>query len=381
MNTRTHTAAILGGIILLAGCDDTPASVEMFQPLPEPALSKIRGPQGKPAEFMTRNAYLGADIGPILAAQSPGQIPLLVAQTWAQINATDFAERAQALAQEIARKNPDAIGLQEVALFRIQAPGDAVFGGTTPATDVAFDYLQLLMDALAERGLGYRVAAVVENIDIELPAASSPTSFFDVRWTDRDVVLVREDVVVEDAESGNFSVNLSFPVAGVIPITIFRGWNRLDLRIDGKPVHFVNAHLETDESGPVIQEIQAAELIAMLSDVSRPTVLVGDLNALPSGGTAAYGLFIEAGYQDGWISVLGNQPDPGFTCCFDPDLRSGTLFERIDLVLARNPGGGSTEILNVSLVGDRRITASGLNPSDHAGVFARIRFRDRMIAQ
>lgn len=323
MNTRTHTAAILGGLLMFAGCDDTPASVEKFEPLPEPALSRIQRPQGKPAEFMTRNVYVGADIGPILAAQSPGQIPLLVAQTWAQINATDFAER----------------------------------------------------------GLGYRVAAVVENIDVELPAASSPTSFFDVRWTDRDVVLVREDVVVEDAESGNFSVNLSFPVAGVIPITIFRGWNRVNLRIDGKPVHFVNAHLETDESGPAIQEIQAAELIAMLSDVSRPTVLVGDLNALPSGGTAAYGLFIEAGYQDGWISVQGNQPDPGFTCCFDPDLRGGTLFERIDLVLARNPGGGSTEILNVSLVGDRRITASGLNPSDHAGVFARIRLRDRMIPQ
>lgn len=94
-------------------------------------------------------------------APPPGQIPLLVAQTWAQINVTDLAERTEALAQEIAGRNPHPVGLQEVALFRVRAPGDAVFGGTTPATDVAFDYLQLLEDrqqahAFRERAPGDR---------------------------------------------------------------------------------------------------------------------------------------------------------------------------------------------------------------------------------
>jgi hypothetical protein len=38
------------------------------------------------------------------------------------------------------------------------------------------------------------VASQVENADVQMPAAKSPTEFFDVRMTDRDVILARADV-------------------------------------------------------------------------------------------------------------------------------------------------------------------------------------------
>jgi hypothetical protein len=38
---------------------------------------------------------------------------------------------------------------------------------------VAFDYLDILMDALESHGMHYQVATSVENIDVELPAATS----------------------------------------------------------------------------------------------------------------------------------------------------------------------------------------------------------------
>src|SRR5262245_26311095 len=107
---------------------------------------------------MTQNVYYGFDVGPLLAAQDPAEIPILAAQAFQQLVATDFAERAGAMADEIAQRRPHLIGLQEIALIRIQSPGDAVAGGTSPAETVLFDHLEILMSALASRGLDYRVA-------------------------------------------------------------------------------------------------------------------------------------------------------------------------------------------------------------------------------
>ncbi len=97
---------------------------------------------------MTRNVFVGADVDRVIAAQSPDEIPILVAQTYAELFATDFNERAKALAREIAQKNPQLVGLQEISTIRLQSPGDAAFGGTTPAEAVVFDFLAILMREL-----------------------------------------------------------------------------------------------------------------------------------------------------------------------------------------------------------------------------------------
>jgi hypothetical protein len=53
----------------------------------------------------------------------------------------------------------------------------------------------MLTQALANRGLGYSVAAMSTNFDIELPMVDFATGGLDdIRLTDFDVILVREDV-------------------------------------------------------------------------------------------------------------------------------------------------------------------------------------------
>lgn len=72
-----------------------------------------------------------------------------------------------------------------------------------PAAEVVLDFLQLLMDALAGEGLSYRIAAQVENVDSEMSMLTD-TGFDDVRLTDHDVILARNDVDISRSLHGNY---------------------------------------------------------------------------------------------------------------------------------------------------------------------------------
>ena len=139
MSSRASLQTLVA-LAIFAGCADD-SGITTVQPQDaEEFVSESPWDQRSPLRVMSRNLYLGGDIGPILDASNPADIPLLVAQTWATIRATDFPQRAQLIAQEIAAARPDVIGLQEVALFRTQSPGDFLVGNPQPAEEVAFDY-------------------------------------------------------------------------------------------------------------------------------------------------------------------------------------------------------------------------------------------------
>src|SRR5262245_7510119 len=101
---------------------------------------------------MTRNLYLGTDLTPIFAATSQTALLAAVNAAWTQVQSNDFPARAQAIADEIADSEPDLVGLQEAMLYRTDVPPD---GPASPAETVAYDFVQLLVDALAQRGLEY----------------------------------------------------------------------------------------------------------------------------------------------------------------------------------------------------------------------------------
>src|SRR5262245_14025590 len=136
---------------------------------------------GKPVTVMSRNIYLGADINrPInaaLAAQQGGGTPqqVLVAlanathQTRAIVDQTNFPVRAGLLAKEVDRTEPDLIGLQEVALWR-SGPLQLDQVAVPNATNVDYDFLQLLLDALAARGEHYTAVSVGDRADVEAPS-------------------------------------------------------------------------------------------------------------------------------------------------------------------------------------------------------------------
>ena len=119
--------------------------------------SEEQGAGGKrEIDVATVNMYVGADFSPVttLNPSDPNYaVKLLtrVATIYGRIVASDFPRRAEALAQQIVAHAPDLVALQEVSLIRRQSPGDAIVGGTMPATKVELDYLAILLHALERR--------------------------------------------------------------------------------------------------------------------------------------------------------------------------------------------------------------------------------------
>ena len=343
-----------------------------------PAQSEAGGdPSTDPLVVMTRNLYVGADIFRVVEAD-----PLLVVPTIAEVYATvvqtNFAERAEVLADEVLLHPPHLIGLQEVSLVRRQSPGDILFGNPEPATDIDMDFLQMYLDALASRGLNYSVVASVENADIELPLLA-PTSFDDIRLTDRDVILARDDVTIGASQTGNYADNVVIEVSGFV-INFNRGYAAVDATVDGREYRFVNTHLEVGGQ-PTIQGLQADELIDILAAEALPIVLVGDFNASPTDPPEqAYARLAAAGFKDIWDERSVDDNDPGYTCCHGETLDdlSSVFDERIDLVLVRAQPVTAFGLVDAVVVGGNPglVTPSGLWPSDHGGVVASFRLLD-----
>lgn len=296
----------------------------------------------------TRNLFVGFDAGALLVGA------ITPPQAWMTLLASDPAARAQAWADEIAAARPDVVGLQEAMLIRTGS-----FLDPAPATTVAFDFVELLLDALAERGLTYAAAATIENLDAEAPVFLLPAPF-DARVTDRDVLLVRAgrrtgNLKVLGTAAGNF-LTMVPPVSGFV---VKRGWTAADVKLHGRTVRIVNTHLEA--FSPLVAAGQALELLAGVAGAPGPTILLGDFNAEP--GDPAYGVLAAAGYVDVW-TLVGE--GPGLTCCHDDLTTSIPYDERIDLVLVR---GGITP-LSAHVIGDVPGTSFPFFPSDHAGVVA-----------
>ncbi len=322
---------------------------------------------------MTRNIYFGTDLAPVFAVESFEDLLDAVADIFALVEATNFPERAKALAKEIATFNPHLVGLQEVALWR---SGPADFNPTPNAETVEYDFLAILLEELAQRGKSYEAVAIVENTDAEAPRLG-PTGLEDIRFTDRDVILARTDLPasrfeVTATQSDNFANPLTLEIEELgLVIPIPRGWTAVDATLDGRAVRVVNTHLEPLD--PDLQVAQGNELLAGPLDTEMPVVLVGDLNSAadsigpvpPGNDTPTYANLLAAGFVD---AAAGKKP--GFTCCQDTDLANAAsnLTVRIDFVLTRGGFAASA----VKVVGDKRgdKTPSGLWPSDHAGVTA-----------
>jgi endonuclease/exonuclease/phosphatase family metal-dependent hydrolase len=243
-------------------------------------------------------------------------------------------------------------------------------GPATAATTVALDYVQLLRDALAARGLKYDVVVQLENFDAELPSALG----FDVRHTDRSVILARADLRTSElkltnAQAGNFETNCILPTPGLGPVNFRRGWAAVDVKVRGKSFRLVSAHLDFAclQFTPAIQLAQAAELLDGPAATSLPVVLAGDFNSPADGTGVTYNLLTASGFGDAAAAAgLGGLP----TCCQAPNLLNpaSQLTRRVDLVLYRGSFGvGAAEVLG-DHVDDR--TPSGLWPSDHAGIAA-----------
>jgi endonuclease/exonuclease/phosphatase family metal-dependent hydrolase len=312
---------------------------------------------------MTRNLYLGANLDPIVQAKSPPEAFAAVAADWAQVQANDFPTRARAIARELALVKPDVVGFQELSLYRTQTPADFT---VTPATHVVLDYAAELRRALAARHLKYRFVAVAPWTDAELPAGNPPT--MDIRLTVRDGLLVRIEKKLRIRRVRKVQYATTTPLfAGLV--TAKRGYISADATLNGRSFRVATTHLESFSNAS--QVAQGHELGEALSAGKVPTVLLGDLNSRADGtGTSTHADLLALGFNDGWTQAHPN--DIGLSCCHGEDLREpgGPFYSRIDYVLLRNGFRAVAAGIVGQKPGDR---LAGLWPSDHAGVWARLR--------
>jgi hypothetical protein len=336
--------------------------------------------KGKVVSMMTRNLYLGADLGPVIAAKTPEQVVTASGAILRDVIANDFPTRARGLADEILRTKPDLVGLQEVALWQ-----------TTPITPagqaLTIDYLDLLLGQLNKGPDRYEVVVVQNEFGTEVPADANGVEndgpggeLADAevlgKLLMRDVILARTSGGVHtwNASGGNFETLLELPVGGQV-VAVKRGWTATDARVRGsQPFHFVNTHLEAFD--PLVRAAQAEELVApggpATSDL--PVVLVGDLNSDDDTVTGADQLAYQALLAAGFVERSTSDP---LSCCLKSPLlavgKGGSVADfnhQVDHVMTNDPAEIRLESSEVTGL----LPVNGFWDSDHAGVYSALRF-------
>ncbi|MDP4160843.1 MAG: endonuclease/exonuclease/phosphatase family protein [Bacillota bacterium] len=292
--------------------------------------------------FLTWNIYLGADLTPLAG----GLTLAAVTQVFRQFLATKFPVRAKAIAREIASKKPDLIGLQEAERWELVIPYFPI---------VIYDFVELLLNELEERGLHYGVAALNNNQNVQNVLDSYGNK---ITFMDRDVILIRKEHRLKIINIQEFNFTTSFN-------GFLRGWSAIDVKLDGHIFRMINTHLEP--FNPETRAAQATELINDPANCNLPLIITGDLNSTPN--STPYNIFIKSSFRDVWSEVGEGS---GFTCCQASNLLNAvsTLNERIDYILFRN----GWKPIEAELIGESQSdrTRTGLWPSDHAGVLSKL---------
>ena len=349
-------------------------------------------PRGTRVNVMTRNVYLGADLGPAIAASNPNQFSKANGQILRDVDTNNFPVRARGLAREIRGKNPDLIGLQELALWRTSdtASLGPALGGPFTAKTVKYDFLKLLMDRLNAGKKRYRIVKVQKEFDFEAPADYNnqpndadpgvagvmPDAEMNGRLTMRDAIIARvgAGVITKNAEGGNFKTIYQPTVSGV-PVKVNRGWVRADVTVRGsRKFRFVDTHLEAFGDTD-IRKAQARELVARGGPATGklPVVLVGDLNSddntvQNNGDRDAFNAIKAKGFVD-------RSTESPMSCCLKSDILTADkgsprdFDHHIDHVLTDRPQkvkGISSSVTGLAPV-------NGYWDSDHAGVFSALR--------
>jgi hypothetical protein len=287
-------------------------------------------------------------------------------------------------------------------------------GGGPPqpqATDVRYDFLQLLLDKVNRGKKLYKVAVVQEEFDFEAPADEDQIpdngDIADVpgipevndaelngRLTMRDVILVRKPqrkektkIKVSNPTGGNFDNLLEVNVGGVVTVPVTRGWTAVDAvatkKRKGKDVkkrfHFVNSHFEAfdDETEvPSIRALQAQEMSSIAVDPAyggdRPVILLGDFNSdirteVQEGDAQAYQVLRDAGFSE------RSTFEPLSCCVGDLFTSPPSEFDhQVDHIMT-DASRSKVKLLSSSVTGRKQV--GGIYPSDHAGVFSKLRLK------
>jgi endonuclease/exonuclease/phosphatase family metal-dependent hydrolase len=317
-----------------------------------------------PLTVMTRNMDLGSDLGPVLMANTLPDFLSAVTGVYKEIADSNIPERADGIAAEIGQSMPMVVSLQELTLVQ-RYELTPTFGPGALIDQI--DQLADLRAALARRGLNYTVAVDANEFDAGAPADAG----YYVRLLDQNVILTRADLPAKqfsytNAQSAHFADQLMLPLPGGPAVASVRGWASVDVTRHGSTVRVIDTHLEVPPAPD--GATQAQELLAGPANTALPVVIAADINSGPGTGTDAFNLLAKA-MTDTWAATKPN--DPGLTWPLhgeDNGLpQQVSPNQRIDVIFSR----GLRPVTD-TLIGTGDLTASGLYPSDHAGVLARL---------
>jgi len=355
---------------------------------------------------MSRNIYLGADVGRALELMP--NLPAAAQYMWDQVKQTDFSNRAKILATEINQSSPDVIGLQEATIWYCKkypwSKKVEVFNFTKQLLDALEGRYELVSkDGVKALNPGFSINPILfltkvndEQTFKELFGSSSAACGFETG----DALLVKKSDNLEVIEVGNSEYEDSYSIVPTI-MTIYRGYSWADIKVSGAPTRFVTTHLESlwDENKVPNSAKQAMQLVSDLSNTKMPVIVMGDFNADPRDPRSkdqpnpgkqpvqsqacqanantcnAYLIMIRAGYQDSGPDSF----DPKFFTWGMNALLTGADSKRVAAAKSMGNNYGFTERLDyifskngTESSSSQIIGIQGDYGSDHAGVVATI---------
>jgi endonuclease/exonuclease/phosphatase family metal-dependent hydrolase len=356
----------------------------------------------QPIKVMSRNLYLGADVG-VALAKIPN-MPAAAQFMWDQVQKTDFSQRKKILADQIRGESPDVIGIQEATIWYCKAH---VWSGKTEVfnftqallAQLGGDYIIAEKDGTQANNPGYSIGPIPFLTKVHDPKTFQ-TLFgqndADCGFQIGDALLIKKSLAQYVNQVGNSEYKAVYKVVPTL-MEIYRGYSWADITVQGTNVRFVTTHLESlwDANKVPKAADQARQLVDDLKNTKSPIVVIGDFNSdprdprpleapnpgeqptasekCPAGATVcnAYKLMREAGFTDSGPDAS----DPSTYSWGMNALLTGPDSKRAQAALAMGNKLGFTDRLDyifvkngVNVLTSKMIGQTAPYGTDHAGV-------------
>lgn len=242
----------------------------------------------QPIKVMSRNLYLGADVG-VALAKIPN-MPAAAQFMWDQVQQTDFSKRKKILADQIRAESPDVIGIQEATIWYCKAnfwsKKTEVFNFTQELlAELKGDYIIAEKNGVQAYNPGYSIGPISF-----LTTVKDPETFQELFGQDKadcgfqigDALIIKKELAQYVNQVGNSEYESIYKVVPTI-MEINRGYTWVDITMQGTNVRFISTHLESlwDENKIPKAADQARQLIEDIKSTKSPIVLIGDFNSDP----------------------------------------------------------------------------------------------------
>jgi endonuclease/exonuclease/phosphatase family metal-dependent hydrolase len=257
-------------------------SIVLIAPV-SPATADVQ-----PIKVMSRNLYLGADVG-VALAKIPN-MPAAAQFMWEQVQKTDFSKRKKILAAEIQAESPDVIGIQEATIWYCKAhfwsSKTEVFNFTKELlSELDGDYIIAEKDGVEANNPGFSIGPIPLLTKVTDAKAFQPLfgqNDADCGFQIGDALLIKKSLKQYVNQVGNSEYEAVYKVVPTL-MEIYRGYTWADITMQGANVRFVTTHLESlwDENKIPKAADQARQLAKDLSSTKSPIVVIGDFNSDP----------------------------------------------------------------------------------------------------